>query len=124
MGKITPKLSVSGTASDWGAAVAISVSDELTCEAPASGVSKIDLTAAGTFTPIAAGSAGTTFLYVKNNNTSGSGSVQLEIAGGTDFGTLENGEFAWIPIDTAAGCRFTGVTSTVEVEYAFFSRTA
>ena len=120
---ITPKFTLTGSAADWGAAIALSVTDTLTCEAPSKGLSRIDVAAAATPTLLAAGSAGTTFFYIKNNNTSGTASVQIETAGGTDFGTLENGEFAWIPVDDEAGLRLTGVTASVEVEYGYWHRT-
>jgi len=123
MGKITPKLTVTGTAADWGASVAISVSDELTCEAPAKGLSKIDATV-GAHQILASGSAGSAFLYIRNNNTSGTGYIDIETDASAVYGTLMNGEFAWIPIDTAVGIEVTAVNSTVEVEYAYWSRTA
>jgi len=124
MATITPKLTVTGTAADWGAAVAISVSDSLTCEAPAKGLSKVDVTTVTPIQLVAAGSAGTTFVYIKNNNTTGTGYVDIETDGSAVYGTLMNGEFAWIPIDTAVGVEVTAVNATVEVEYAYWSRTA
>lgn len=123
MATITTKLTVTGSAADYGAALALSVSDNLQVTAPSKGISRFDLAVGVNSVILDAGDAGTTFLYVKNNNTTGSGSIQIETAGGTDYGTIENGEWAWIPIDTAVGCRLTGAGATVEVEYAFWSRT-
>jgi len=123
MGTINTKLTVTGSAADYGAALSLSQTNALNVTSPSLGISRLDLAAAGDETLLAAGSAGTTFFYIKNNNTTGSGSVQIEVAGGTDYGTLENGEFAWIPVDTAAGIRLTGVSATVEVEYAYWTRT-
>ena len=124
MATITPKLTVTGTAADWGAAVAISASNSLICEAPAKGLSKLDVPV-GTKDILVNGSAGTAFVYIKNNNTSGTGYVDLKTdEGNVVFGTLMNGEFAWIPIDSDQGIECTAVNATVEVEYAYWSRTA
>ena len=123
MGTRTTKLTVSGTAADYGAAINLSVSDSLSVEAPSKGVSRIDASAGVAVPLLAAGSAGTTFFYIKNNNTTGTASLQIEVAGGTDYGTLENGEWAWIPVDTQAGVSVVAAGATVEVEYAFWSRT-
>ena len=122
---LTPKFTLTGSAADWGAARALSVTDTLTCEAPSKGIGRVDV-GAGVTTVLYAdsGGDGTTFVYVKNNNTSGSGSIDLQIDNGNyTFATLENGEFAWIPIDSNEGLQVLGVTATVEVEYGYWHRT-
>ena len=101
MGILTTKLTVSGTAADYGAAINLSVSDSLSVEAPSKGVSRVDVAAAATEVLKAdAGADGTVFCYVKNNNSTGTASIDLQTDNGNNtFGTLQNGEFAWIPID-------------------------
>ena len=122
---ITPKLTVTGSSADWGNAISLSVTDTLTCEAPSKGIGRVDVTTSGSpVVLLAAGSAGTTFLYVKNNNTTGTGYIDIETDGSAVFGTLHNGEFAWIPLDTAVGVEVNAVNATVEVEYAYWTRTA
>ena len=103
MGTLTTKLTVTGSAADYGSALSLAASDSLSVSAPSKGISRVDVAAGGTETLIASGTAGTTFLYVKNNNTTGSGSVQLRNDAGNDFGTLENGEWGWIPLDRNSG---------------------
>ncbi len=126
MATITPKLTITGTAADWGAALNVSVSKTTTCESPSKGVSRVDVAAAGTEVLFAdSGADGTTFCYIKNNNTTGTGSIDLQTDNGNNtFGTLNNGEFAWIPIDSNEGIQVLGVGATVEVEYAYWTRTA
>jgi hypothetical protein len=125
MGTLTTKLTVSGTAADYGAALNLSVSDTLTVEAPNKSISRLDLAADATEVLFAdAGADGTVFCYVKNNNTSGSGYLDLQTDNGNNtFGTLENGEWAWIPVDKNEGLQVLAKSATVEVEYAYWSRT-
>ena len=124
MGTLTTKLTVSGSAADYGSALNLSVSDSLSVDSPSRGLSRIDVEAAAVEPLFAdSGANGTTFLYVKNNNTSGSGYVELQIDNGNaTFGTLENGEWAWIPVDSNEGVQVLGAGATVEVEYAYWTR--
>jgi hypothetical protein len=124
MGTLTTKLTVSGSAADYGSALNLSVSDSLSVDSPSRGLSRIDVAAAATEVLFAdSGANGTTFLYVKNNNTSGSGYVELQIDNGNaTFGTLENGEWAWIPVDSNEGVQVLGAGATVEVEFAYWTR--
>ena len=125
MGTLTTKLTVSGTAADYGAAINLSVTDSLTVEAPSKGISRLDLESGSTEVLFAdAGSNGTVFCYVKNNNTSGSGYLDLQTDNGNNtFGTLELGEWAWIPVDKNEGLQVIAGGATVEVEYAYWART-
>jgi hypothetical protein len=123
MATITTKLTVTGSAADYGAALALSATDSLSVTSPSKGVSRFDLAVGATSQLIASGTAGTSFLYIKNNNTTGSGSIQLRNDAAADFGTLENGEWAWIPLDRNTGFEVFGVGAICEVEYAFWTRT-
>tara|TARA_X000001388_G_scaffold76785_2_gene75134 strand:- start:630 stop:1010 length:381 start_codon:yes stop_codon:yes gene_type:complete len=125
MATITPKLTVTGTAADWGASINLSVSGSLTTGSPSKGISKADVASGDTFIVMEDAAAdGTTFVYIKNNNTSGSGYVELQSDDGNEtFGTLNNGEFAWIPIDSNQGMQVLGAVSSVEIEYGYWTRT-
>ena len=68
------------------------------------------------------GSAGTAFVYIKNTNTSNSYSIDLKTDGASTYGTLDNGEFAFIPIDTNEGLEVTAAGGTVAVEYAYWTK--
>ena len=123
MATLTTKLTLTGSATDFGAALSLSEQNGLTVTEPMEGIGQFDLAAGANKVISAAGSAGTVFCYVKNNNTSGSGTIQLaRDTGSYEFGTLGNEEFAWIPIDNQVGIRIVGVTASVEVEYAFFTK--
>jgi len=124
MGTLTTKLTVTGSSADYGSALTLSVSDTLTVEAPTQGISRVDVAAAGTEVLFAdSGANGTTFCYIKNNNTTGSGYIDLQIDNGNaTLGTLENGEWAWIPVDSNEGIQVLGAVATVEVEYAYWTR--
>ena len=125
MGTLTAKLTVTGSAADYGAAVSLSQSNTLDVTSPSKGISRLDVASGGTEVLKAdAGSNSTVFCYVKNNNSTGTGSIDLQTDNGNNtFGTLNNGEFAWIPVDNNEGIQVLGVDASVEVEYAFWSRT-
>ena len=101
-----------------------SVSDSLSVTAPAQGLSLVSVADAGTQTIYAdAGANGTAFIYIRNTNTSNSYSVDLRTVNGTNvFGTLDNGEFAFIPIDTNEGVQVTASGGTVAIEYAYWTK--
>jgi len=101
-----------------------SVSDSLSVTAPAQGLSLVSVGDTATQTIYAdAGANGTAFIYIRNTNTSNSYSVDLRTVNGTNvFGTLDNGEFAFIPIDTNEGIQVLGVGGTVVVEYAYWTK--
>ena len=125
MATLTAKLTVTGSAADYGAAFSLSQSNTLDVTSPSKGVSRLDVSAADTAVLKSdSGADGTVFCYVKNNNSSGTASIDLQTDNGNNtFGTLNNGEFAWIPIDSNEGIQVLGVDASVEVEYAFWSRT-
>ncbi len=125
MATLTTKLTVTGSSADYGAAVALSQTNTLDVSSPFKGISRLDLASGSTEVVYAdAGSNGTVFCYIRNNNTTGSGYLDLQIDNGNNtFGTLENGEFAWIPVDKNEGVQVIAGGATVEVEYAYWSRT-
>ena len=101
MGTLTTKLTVTGSAADYGSTLSLSASNTLAVSSPSKGVSRVDVAAAATEVLLSdSGADGTVFFYVKNNNTTGTGSIDIQTDNGNNtYGTLNNGEFAWIPID-------------------------
>ena len=79
MATLTPKLTLTGTAADFGAALALSVTGTLTVGAPSKGITREDVAAGATLDIYVNTSAGTVYLYAKNNNTTGSGYVDIYI---------------------------------------------
>tara|TARA_R110002020_G_scaffold445691_1_gene657632 strand:+ start:240 stop:611 length:372 start_codon:yes stop_codon:yes gene_type:complete len=101
-----------------------SVTDNLTVTTPAAGLSLVSVASTATASIYAdAGSNGTAFVYIKNTNTANAYSVDLRTINGTNvYGTLHNGEFAFIPVDTNEGLQVLGVDGTVVVEYAYWTK--
>ena len=122
MGTLKPTLTINDTTT-FSDPVNFSVTDELTTTAPAQSLSLVSVANAATEVLYAdSGSAGTCFVFVKNTNTSNAYSIDLKTDGGTTFGTLDNGEFAFIPIDTNEGLEVTASGGTVIVEYAYWTK--
>jgi hypothetical protein len=101
-----------------------SVTDSLSVTTPSSSLTTVSVASTSTAAIYAdAGANGTAFVYIKNTNTSNSYSVDLRTINGTNvFGTLDNGEFAFIPIDTNEGLQVLGVGGTVVIEYAYWTK--
>ena len=101
-----------------------SVTDNLTVTTPAAGLSLVSVASTATASIYAdAGANGTAFVYIKNTNTANAYSVDLRTINGTNvYGTLHNGEFAFIPVDTNEGLQVLGVDGTVVVEYAYWTK--
>ena len=122
MGTLKPTLTINDTTT-FSDPVNFSVTDELTTTAPAQSLSLVSVASSATAVLYAdSGSAGTAFVFVKNTNTSNAYSIDLKTDGGTTFGTLDNGEFAFIPIDTNEGLEVTAAGGTVIVEYAYWTK--
>ena len=120
---LIPTLSIKDTTT-FSDEIHFSATDSLSVTAPAQGLTLVNVANTATATIYAdAGSNGTAFVYIKNTNTSNSYSVDLRTVNGTNvFGTLDNGEFAFIPIDTNEGLQVLGVGGTVAVEYAYWTK--
>ena len=122
MGTLKPTLTINDTTT-FSDPVNFSVNDELTTTAPAQSLSLVSVASGNTAQLYAdSGSAGTAFVFVKNTNTSNAYSIDLKTDAGTTFGTLDNGEFAFIPIDTNEGLEVTAAGGTVVVEYAYWTK--
>tara|TARA_R100000353_G_C6507342_1_gene195717 strand:+ start:338 stop:709 length:372 start_codon:yes stop_codon:yes gene_type:complete len=101
----------------------LSVSKSLTTTNPAQGPSRVSVAVSATEVLYAdSGSAGSVYFYIKNCNTSGTGSIDLRNDAGNTFGTLDPGEFAFFPADTDEGVEVFGMNEAVVVEYAYFTK--
>tara|TARA_R100001443_G_scaffold189_1_gene765 strand:- start:6205 stop:6576 length:372 start_codon:yes stop_codon:yes gene_type:complete len=120
---LIPTLTIKDTTS-FSDELNFSVTDSLTVTTPAAGLSLVSVAGAGTAILYAdSGGAGTAFVYIRNTNTSNSYSIDIQTDNGnTTYGTLDNGEFAFIPIDTNEGVQVLGVGGTVVVEYAYWTK--
>ena len=120
MATLTPTLTL--TSSDAMAdAISISETDSLTVTNPAE-TSKISVIHTGSGTELAAASVGAYYLYVKNVSSSNSKPVDIRTAGGTAYGQIATGEFAFIPCKVNIGVELIAIDETVVCEYAIFKK--
>ena len=120
---LIPTLTINDTTT-FSDVINFSVTDELTTASPSQSLTKVDV-ASGAVQVIFAdsGSAGTVFVYIKYTNTSNSYSIDIQSDdANAAYATLNNGEFAWIPVDTNVGVQVYGIGGTVTVEYAYWTR--
>ena len=123
MANLTPRLTLTGTAAQFGSAVNLSVDDLLVVETPFSGVSRISI---GTSiqeisSDLTTSQAEVTFVYLKNIDSNNI--ITISTHGGTAFSDLNPGEFMFLPVKGAVGLKATANTAACELEYAYFTRT-
>tara|TARA_R100001163_G_C5067926_1_gene207459 strand:- start:6489 stop:6884 length:396 start_codon:yes stop_codon:yes gene_type:complete len=130
MATLTPKLTLTGTATDFGAALSLSVSTTLTADEPFIGISRITATTTGNESIIVPSVNSAKYVYIKHTglnsagSSSGSDKVKVETADGTAILELKSGEFAFFPYFAQGACLLQLETdaNTVQVEYAYFTR--
>tara|TARA_R100000808_G_C2138743_1_gene146730 strand:+ start:347 stop:718 length:372 start_codon:yes stop_codon:yes gene_type:complete len=120
---LVPTLTINDTTT-FSDTINFTVTDSLSVTTPSSSLTTVSVADTATAVLYAdSGSNGTAFVYIKNTNTSNSYSVDIQTDNGnTTYGTLDNGEFAFIPIDTNEGVQVLGVGGTVVVEYAYWTK--
>jgi len=122
MATLTSTLTLSSTDVSTDA-LSLSVSATLTTANPVQGPSRVAVAVSDTQVLYAdSTAAGSVYIYIKNCNTSGTGSIDLRNDAGNTFGTLDPGEFAFFPADTDEGVEVFGMNEEVEVEYAYFTK--
>tara|TARA_R110002012_G_scaffold267210_1_gene450924 strand:+ start:266 stop:661 length:396 start_codon:yes stop_codon:yes gene_type:complete len=130
MATLTPTLTLTGTAADFGAALSLSQSDTLIVGAPFSGLSRISI--ATSIQDISADlktdQTAHTFVYLKNIDTSNIITISTATGGGsgsTDpvgFATLNPEEFMFLPLKGTVGLKATANNAPCVLEYAYFTR--
>jgi hypothetical protein len=73
-------------------------------------------------TELASASTGAHYVYIKNISSTNSKPVDIRTAGGTAYGQIATGEFAWIPAKVNIGIEVIAEDQTVVVEYAIFKK--
>ena len=128
MATLTPKLTLTGSAADFGSALSLSVSDSLDVDAPIVGISQVAINVSGgadiTLVP---SSAGNKYVYIKHTGYQADGSTASSNEIVVDFGTTDSirinaGQFAFFP--AKASTAITAVsnhTSTILVEYGYWT---
>ena len=123
MANLTPRLTLTGTAAQFGSAVNLSVDDTLVVEVPFSGVSRVSI---GTSiqdisSDLKTTQAEITFVYLKNIDTNNV--ISIGTGGDVLFADLNPGEFMFFPLKGTVGLKAKANTAACELEYAYFTRT-
>ena len=130
MGKITPKLTLTGTAADFGNVISLEATTNLTIIEPFVGFSRITATTTGNESIIVPSLNDARYVYIRHAalNQAGaaetSAKVKVETADGTAIMELKANEFAFFPfyVQGASLLQLETDSGTVQVEYAFFRR--
>tara|TARA_Y100000593_G_C4067196_1_gene217325 strand:- start:9 stop:404 length:396 start_codon:yes stop_codon:yes gene_type:complete len=130
MATLKPALTITGTAVDFGNALALSVSKSLTIDEPFVGISRITATTTGGDSLIVPNVNSAKYVYLKHTglnsagSSSGTDKVKVETADGTSIMELKSGEFAFFPYFAGGACKLQleADANTVQVEYAYFTR--
>jgi len=133
MATLTPKLTLTGTAADFGNEISLSATTGLTIDEPFVGFSRITATTSGSASIIAASTNVPRYVYIKHTglNSAGSSSgtdkvlVKLADSGDRDqIMELKANEFAFFPYyqGEAGLLQLETSANTVQVEYAHFTR--
>jgi hypothetical protein len=134
MATLTPTLTITGTAADFGNALTVSETVNLTVQAPMTGPSTVVATATPGDTTIKAASTGVAYLYVKHSGTTdGSTStvrqVDVEFTTGEAIARLSANEFLFMPVHHAEEnvgvnlhVQHASPSDVVQMEYAFYTK--
>ncbi len=130
MATLTPKLTLTGTAADFGNAISLSVTDNMTVAEPFVGFSRITATTTGGDSIIAPSVDATRYVYIKHTGlnsaggSSGADQIKVETADGTEIMRISKDEFAFFPHHAGGAglLQLEATANTVQVEYAYFTR--
>ena len=130
MATLTPKLTLTGTAADFGNAIALEATTGLTIDEPFVGFSRITATTTGGDSIILPSVNIPRYVYIKHTglnsagSSSGTDKVHVETGDTTTILELKANEFAFFPYhaETASLLQLEASANTVQVEYAYFTR--
>ena len=119
MATLTPTLTLTSTdaTSD---ALSLSVTDSLTVTHPSTGISRITITTADNQELVDEAVSGVKYFYAKN--TDATNFVVLQTTASVQYARLSPGEFAFFPINDAAGLEARADTASCVLEYAFWTK--
>ena len=130
MATLTPTLTLTGTAADFGNALTLTTTDSMTVTEPMIGFSRITATTTGNESIIAPSVDATRYIYIKHTGlnsaggSSGADQIKVETADGTEIMRISKDEFAFFPhyAGGAGLIQLEATANTVQVEYAYFTR--
>jgi len=117
---LTPKLTLTGTAADFGAALSLSVTDSLTVGVPIEGISQITITTADNQELVDEAVSGVKYFYARNTDTTNF--VILQTTASVQYARLSPGEFCFFPINDGAGLEARADTASCILEYAYWTK--
>ena len=119
MATLTPTLTLTSTdaTSD---SLALSVTDSLTVTAPSVGISRLTITTADNQELVDEATSGVFYFYAKN--TDSTNFVILQTTASVQYARLNPGEFAFFPINDAAGLEARADTASCILEYAYWKK--
>jgi hypothetical protein len=124
MATLTSKLTLTGSSSEFGAALSLAVDDSLTVGEPFSAPSRksIGIVTTQSFSAdLTAAQAAHTFVYLKNMDLTNIITVST-VTGAQAFLTLNPGEFAYFPLKGGIGLTALANSADCILEYAYYSR--
>ncbi len=130
MATLTPTLSLTGSATDFGNALSLSVTTGLTVDEPFIGFSRITATTTGNASIIVPSVDIPRYVYIRHTglnsagSSSGTDKVHVETGDSATIMELKANEFAFFPYygEGAGLIQLETSANTVQVEYAYFTR--
>jgi len=119
MATLTPKLTLTGTATDFGSALNLAVSSSLTVGEPTQGLSRKTITTADD-QELVATAGGVKYFYAKNLDSTNF--VILQTVASQQYARLSPGEFCFFPINDGNGLEARADTASCILEFAFFTK--
>lgn len=115
MATLNPTLTLAGTAADFGAAISLSVTDQLTVAGDLVGISRAPT---GTISSLLTSTKyGASYIYLKNADAA----INITITVGSQtLCVLKPLEFAYLPWDGTADIKTTAASGAPIIEYALF----
>ena len=114
MATLIPTLKLEGTAADFGAAISLSVTDQLTADGDLVGISR---SPTGSLATLLATSYGASYVYLKNADAA----INITITIGSQvLCVLKPLEFAYFPWSGDGEVKTTAASGTPIIEYALF----
>jgi len=119
MATLTPKLTLTGSADDFGAALSLAVTDTLTVGEPTQGLSRITITTADD-QELVATAGGVKYFYARN--TDATNFVVLQTVASQQYARLSPGEFCFFPINDGNGLEARADTASCILEFGYWTK--
>ena len=116
---LTPTLTLNDSTT-FSSTINFSVTDTLSVEAPAQGLTKVTITTADNQELVDDAVSGVFYFYAKNHDSSNF--VILQTTASEQYARLSPGEFCFFPINDGNGLEARADTASIELEYAYWKK--